>query len=102
MWQGWISLILGLWLILSGLISSLQHPINLFITGVLAAVFGFWAYRHWQCIVNGVLGLWLILSGFITTLIHPLNFIIVGLVMGALGLWVGLSHPVRRMDTKTA
>ncbi len=97
MWQGWISQILGLWLILSGLISSLQHPV----TGILTAVFGFWAYRHWQCIVNGILGLWLILSCIITTLIHPLNFIIVGLDMGTLGLWVGLSHPVHRMDTKT-
>jgi len=93
MWQGWINLILGLWLILSGLVSALQTPANLIITGVLAVVFGFWTYKNWQGDVAGVLGIWLFLSGIWWNLLSPVNFIVVGLLLGVIGLWEGLIHP---------
>lgn len=102
MWQGWISLILGAWLFISGLIPSLQTPVNYIIAGILAAIFGFWAYRTWQGIVNGILGLWMVLSGLVSSLMLNWNLIIVGIVMAALGIWTGLSHPIQHMTTKTA
>jgi hypothetical protein len=79
MWQGWLNLILGVWLIISGFVSPLQSPANLIIVGILAAVFGFWSYKNWQGDVIGILG--------------PANFIIVGVLMIIAGLWEGLSHP---------
>ena len=99
--QGWINLILGIWLIVSGIFTTLHHPINMVITGILAMVFGFWLYKMWQGFVVGLLGLWTILSGLVLNLIVPANLIIVGLVMGLLGLWIGLGH-LREMKTKAA
>lgn len=101
MWQGWANLILGVWLIISGLITTLHQPINMIIVGILAAIFGFWAYKMWQQVVNGVLGIWIFLSGIAFNLVGPANFIIVGIVMGILGVWSALTHP-REMTTKAA
>ena len=101
MWQGWINLILGIWLIISGLIPSLQVVPNMLIVGILGAVFGFWLYKMWQGIVNGILGLWLIVSSLLLNLVLPLNFIIVGIVMGGLGVWSALTHR-KEMTTKMA
>lgn len=93
MWQGWINLILGVWLILTGFVSTLQTPLNLIIVGILAVIFGFWTYKNWQGDVAGVLGIWLFLSGVWWNLLSPLNFIIVGVLLGIVGIWEGLVHP---------
>lgn len=91
MWQGWVNGILGLWLILSGIISGLQHPVNYIIVGVVVAALGFWsATQRWQGWVDGVLGLWLIVSGIITTLMLPVNSIVVGLVVAVMSFWEAL------------
>lgn len=101
MWQGWINLILGIWLIISGIFPALHHPINGVVVGILGMIFGFWAYRTWQGIVDGILGLWILLSGILFHLMTTANLIIVGIVVGVLGLWMGLTHP-GEMKTKTA
>ncbi len=101
MWQGWVNLILGIWLIISGFVSSLQTPANLIVVGILATVFGFWAYKMWQGIANGILGLWTLLSGLVFHLLNPTNFIIVGLLMGVFGAWEGYSQR-KQMQAKTA
>jgi hypothetical protein len=93
MWQGWLNLILGVWLIISGFVSPLQSPANLIIVGILAAVFGFWSYKNWQGDVIGILGIWLLLCGIWFGILGPANFIIVGVLMIIAGLWEGLSHP---------
>jgi len=100
MWQGWINLVIGVWLVISGIFATLQTPINMIIVGILAAIFGFWAYKMWQGIVNGVLGIWVLLSGLAFNLVIPVNFIVVGIVMGALGVWTGLTR-AEEMKTKT-
>jgi len=93
MWQGWINLILGAWLIISAFVPSLQTPANLIIVGILAAVFGFWTYKNWQGDIAGILGIWMFLSGIWWNLLSPANFIIVGLLLGICSVWEGLVHP---------
>lgn len=93
MWQGWINLILGAWLILSGFIPALRTPANIIIVGILAIIFGFWVYKDWRGDVAGILGIWAFLSGVWWNLLSPGNFIIVGLLLGIVGLWEGISHP---------
>lgn len=92
MWQGWISLVLGAWLLLSAFIPSLQTTGNLVLVGILSMVFGFWTYRDWRGDTIGVLGLWAFLSGVWFNFVSPLNFIVVGLIIAVSGLWEGLTH----------
>ncbi len=101
MWQGWVNVVLGIWMLISGFVPSLQTPVNLIIVGLLIAVMGFTAYKTWQGIVNGILGLWLFVSGAIIHLMAPANFIIVGLVVALIALWEALGQ-TREMRHKTA
>jgi hypothetical protein len=96
MWQGWITLVLGMWLLFSLFISSLQTPLNLIIIGILAAVSGFWSSKNWQGWVNGILGLWILLSGSVFNLAFSWNFIISGILLILLGFWRGIL-PTDRM-----
>ncbi len=93
MWQAWINFILGLWFILSGIITSLGVNVNYIIVGIVVAVLGFWTYKQWQGIVVGILGLWMILSGIVTSLMAPVNLIIVGIVIAVLAIWQALTKP---------
>lgn len=92
MWQGWINLILGVWLIISGFIPSLQTPANFIIIGILAMVFGFWTYKNWLGDAAGILGIWLFLNGVWFHIFSPVNFIIVGVLLAISGLWEGTTH----------
>lgn len=56
MWQGWVTFGVGLWLIASGIRIDLQSPINLYICGVIAIIFGFSAFKSWKQITVGFLG----------------------------------------------
>jgi len=93
MWQGWISFILGIWLIISGLIPALQYPINLVFIGVLSVIFGFWGIKLWSEVMNAILGIWIIASAFVYNMIIPQNFLVIGIAMGIFGIWSGLSRP---------
>ncbi|MCF7886025.1 MAG: hypothetical protein K9M80_05990 [Candidatus Marinimicrobia bacterium] len=90
MWQLWVNFVLGIWVLLSGLIASLQGNVNLIICGVIAAVLGFWSNKLWQGIVIGIAGIWLILSGIISGLQAPVNYIIVGIIVAVLAIWGAL------------
>ena len=92
MWYSWISFVLGIWFIISGIIPALQGNWNMIILGLVAAVFGFISYRTWQGIVNGIIGLWFFLSAIWFHLVLPWNFIILGVIMAALAIWDALSH----------
>lgn len=89
MWQGWVTGVIGIWLIVSGIVGAGLHAQwNYIIPGVVMAVFGFWMFKVWQSIVAGVLGLWMIVSGIVlTNLMNPLNMIIVGIVTAGLSFW---------------
>jgi hypothetical protein len=93
MWKAWVNFILGLWFILSGIITGLDANVNYIIVGVVVAILGFWTAKQWQGIVMGILGLWMILSGIVTSLMSPVNLIIVGIVIAVLGLWQALAKP---------
>ena len=91
MWQGWISGIIGLWLIVSGIIGKgLEAQWNYLIAGIVLAVLGAWTYKHWQSILTGLGGIWLIISGLVASLMAPVNLIIVGLIVAVLGFWESL------------
>lgn len=92
MWKGFINFVLGLWLVLSGIIVSLQSSLNLTIVGILAAIFGFWASDNWKGWVLGILGVWIFLSGIVFGLVFSWDFIISGIVLGILGLWSALAQ----------
>lgn len=88
MFQSWINGILGVWMIVAGFISGVQHGVNYIIVGLVIAILGFWAAKKWQNAVCGILGLWFILSGIVSNLIAPANSIIVGIVIAGLSFWV--------------
>lgn len=92
MWSNWISLVIGIWLFISGLIPALRVEGNMLIAGALAVIFGFIAYKTWQGVVIGILGVWIFLSGLWWHLGGPANYIIVGIVMAILGVWGGFQH----------
>lgn len=95
MWKHWITLIIGIWLFISGLAAPLQVPANLIVVGILAVIFGFWSFRAWQQIVNGILGVWIFVSGLVASLINPVNLMIVGFVMVILSI-LAMRRPVVR------
>ncbi|RMF61715.1 MAG: hypothetical protein D6748_00945 [Calditrichaeota bacterium] len=93
MWKAWVNFVLGLWLILSGIITTLGVQANYIIVGIVVAVLGFWTGKIWQGIVTGILGIWLFLSGLISTLMAPINMLIVGVIVAGLSLWEALQRP---------
>lgn len=38
MWQTWVNLIIGLWLIISGVVVKLQRPANFIIVGIIVVI----------------------------------------------------------------
>ena len=90
MWQGWIDLTSGLWVLSCGFSNHLKLADNLWIPGIIIIVFGIWAVKKvksWQSIINSLAGLWLILSGSFFTLNAGWNFIIFGALITILSLW---------------
>ncbi len=92
MWQGWVDIIIGIWLILCGFIPALQTPPSMLIAGVAAAIFGFWS-KTWQGTTNGIIGFWLFFSGVWFGLVAPWNFFISGGIMTILAVWNATKHP---------
>ncbi|MBD3238955.1 MAG: hypothetical protein GF331_00110 [Chitinivibrionales bacterium] len=104
MWRAYVNIIAGIWAFISGLTETLVTPVNMIITGLVIAVFGFWTpARKWQGIVNGILGLWLFLSGFIPGLWAGENMLIVGLIVFALAVWRAIDlRPHGRAEARRA
>jgi len=102
MWKSWIVFILGLWLIISGFITSLNDPANMLIIGVLVAAFGFWDYQMWQGIVNAILGVWIFLSGSVFDLANLPNMFIIGVIIAILSLWSASQQRRGLVTHKTA
>lgn len=107
MWQGLVKLIIGSWLIISGLIGALQSPLNLLIVGFVTAICCFQSTKIWQATVTGILGIWLFISGlsyFVLGagpgLIAAWNFLIIGIIILILGIWL-LVKPSKISGTQT-
>ncbi|MCD6234568.1 MAG: SPW repeat protein [Candidatus Marinimicrobia bacterium] len=90
MWQAWVNVILGLWLVVSGFIPGVQVNWNMIIAGILIALLGFTASKKWPAIVAGILGIWIFISGLFPSLIVQINFIIAGLAVLILSLILAL------------
>jgi hypothetical protein len=99
MWQGWISLIIGVWLILSGLSSGLQGPFNMVLFGLLAVLVGFFLLRGWEGVFTGIFGIWLIISGFISGFVTAQNFIVIGILISIISI-IKIYHAHRGVETK--
>ncbi|MBW1707156.1 MAG: SPW repeat protein [Deltaproteobacteria bacterium] len=103
MWQGWVSGIGGLWLIVSAFIlagNSTGDLANDLITGIILLVLGLWAgvsRRSWQEWIVAVLGAWMIVAGFWFPASYGGNMannIIVGILVVIAGLWSGFTSAV--------
>lgn len=99
MWQGWISFIPGLWLIISGIISGIQGPGNMIIVGIITVILGFFLQRRWEGIINGILGIWLCLCAFIPGLITSPNFFITGILIVFISI-IRIFHNHRSAEVK--
>ena len=95
MWQGWIDLAAGVWLIVSTFIPAIRTPASIIAAGIVVFIFGFWGaarVNSWQGTVNGIIGIWLFLSGVAFMLAVPWNFFISGVVIGILAIWNIAQH----------
>ena len=99
MWQSWISFVLGVWLILSGLISGLQGSVSMILTGILIALIGYLFLKGWEGMVNGILGLWLLISGIISGFVTVQNYLVIGILITVISL-IRIFHVHRRIETK--
>ncbi|HEX8974060.1 MAG TPA: SPW repeat protein [Patescibacteria group bacterium] len=96
---GGISLIAGLWLMLSSYFMALGYSSNEFVVGLLVAIFALIELfsvesSMWVSWVNGILGLWLLLTplffaGMAMGVIW--NSVILGIVVIVLSIWSGMS-----------
>ncbi len=90
MWQAWINVVLGLWLVVAGFIPAVQVNWNMIICGIIIALLSFLSSKEWPAIVAGIVGIWILISGLVPSLIAQVNFIIAGLVVLILSLVLAL------------
>jgi len=95
MWALWITLIIGIWFIISGLFPTLIANWNFIIFGIAAIIFGFTAFfsnkKLWQGLINGIIGIWMLLNGIWIALTGSWNFIVFGIVLLILSIWGAMS-----------
>jgi hypothetical protein len=100
MWQSWSNMVIGLWMIFSGIVATLSASGNFIVTGILLAILGFWS-RGWKGTLIGLIGLWAIFSGFVPGLIVPANMIITGAVVTVLAIWKASAMTARPQEPTT-
>lgn len=98
MWHGWLNLLLGLWLIISGLIITLQGPANMFIVGVLVIYTGFFLVKKWEGVAIGILGIWVLICVYITGFITTHNLLFTGIVISLISM-INIFHVYKQHNT---
>ncbi len=94
MWQSWVNLAAGIWLILSGLIPGIHSPASMIVGGAVAVICGFWAaVEKWPGYLNGIIGIWLLISAIWLNLAVTWNFIIFGIIVALIAIWNVSTHP---------
>ncbi len=96
MWEGWINIAAGVWLIICGFIPELRTPVSMLAPGAiifLLGALGAYENRSWQSALNGAAGVWLFLSGIWFSLYVPWNFLVFGVFVGLLAVWNISQHP---------
>jgi hypothetical protein len=99
MWQGWLSFIIGIWLIISGMSTGLSSPFNIIIMGIAAAILGLFYLRAWEGMTISIIGLWLILCGVGLGLVTSANFILSGILISIFSL-IKLDHLHRGIESR--
>ncbi len=105
MWQFWVTLIVGLWLLLGSGVAGVNiakdsYEVGYLLAGIVSFVLGLWVFvgpvkgllKVLSAII-GIAGIWLGISAFISGLHGILNAIIVGIVLIVLGFWGGVTKP---------
>jgi hypothetical protein len=90
MWQGWINVMTGLWVLSCGFFFDLRSFPNLWAPGAVILIFGLWAGKRgnsWQGFFNAIIGIWLILSGIAFNLNTTWNYIISGALISIIAIW---------------
>ena len=90
MWQSWISLIVGLWMVSSGIVGTLASRGNFVVAGALLAIFGFWS-TDWRGVIIGIVGLWGVLSGILPALTGRGNMWISGILAVIFAVWQAIA-----------
>jgi len=96
---GGISLVAGLWLMLSSYFMSLGFSSNEFVVGILVALFALIELSSkestmWVSWVNGILGAWLIISPlFFGAMAMGViwNSVILGIIVLGVAIWGGMA-----------
>jgi hypothetical protein len=95
MWQSRVNLIIGIWLILTGIIQALQTPVNMIITGLAAILFGLWIgikIKSWEGILNGFIGVWILLCGALLNFNLSWNYFVFGGIIIVFAIWTLTEH----------
>ena len=90
MWQAWLNLAVGIWLIICGFVHPLQTPAIMIVSGIAAIVFGFWSaarVNSGQGTIIGIIGIWLLLSSGVLILPDKWNFFASGILVAVLAVW---------------
>ncbi len=96
MWQGWISGILGLWLLVSAFTvagNKTGDLTNDLILGIVFLILGIWAgiiHKSWQSWVVAVIGTWMVIAGLWFPASYGGNLandLIMGAVVAIAGFW---------------
>lgn len=107
-WRDVISLVLGLWLIISpwalGYLTDAPAAWNAYIVGIIvvvAAAATLVAFHRWEEWINVALGAWLIVSPFLMGQEAHANVmwnqIITGVLIGGMALWAAFTQPGGRV-----
>ena len=118
MWQGWINLVLGIWMIVAGFVLPVTRTavgINFTIVGAIILGFALWTalrkdYLSW---VNVVMGIWAIVASWVLPIEkaaekgaeaarHPalwINYLVVGVIVIVFALLCALRKPKTAGET---
>jgi len=96
---GGISLVAGLWLMLSSYFMSLGFSSNEFVVGILVALFALVELSSmesvvWVSWVNGILGAWLVVAPFFLGAMAVgaiWNSVILGIIVLGVAIWGGMT-----------
>ncbi len=96
MWTAWISLVTGLWLIVSGFVNDFRKPSLMIIAGIIVFISGLWGFistKSWEGILNCFVGIWLILCASWFDYFMSWNFFVTGGIVFVFALWNLNEHP---------
>lgn len=105
MWQFWVTLIVGLWLLLGPGIAGINiakgdYEAGYLLAGIVSFVLGLWVLvgpvktlLKVFSVIIGIAGIWLGISAFISGLQGIANAIIVGIVLIVFGFWGAVTKP---------